>query len=158
MAALFKHRWLSDVLALVALVVGVLVVTFQLPHNPVGALIGGVVALGLVAWLFRLRLVNRPDASWDQARHALDAGRTVVFWKPGCSHCARLRRELKHDQRILWVNVYRDDEADRRVRDVNEGDLVTPTVLVPTSFVESGTSVMRRPSVDEVRTELAGSA
>lgn len=164
MAALFKHRWLTDVLALVVLVIGVVVVTLQLPHNPLGALIGGGVSLVLVAWLFRLRTVNRPDTNWDQAREALDAGRTVVFWKPGCGYCARLRRELRHDTRIAWVNVYQDDAADQVLRTVNDGDQLTPTVLVPTSFAADGAAVdrdvdvLRNPSAAELRAELTRSA
>ncbi|SNC71842.1 Glutaredoxin [Kytococcus aerolatus] len=68
-----------------------------------------------------------------QEAHALPADRrqVVVYWRPGCLYCARLRRELKGlRERARWVNIWQDAEAAAFVRSVNGGDEVVPTVVL----------------------------
>lgn len=58
-------------------------------------------------------------------------GRVVVYWRPGCPFCERLRRGLGSAGRdAVWVNIWRDDEAAAFVRSVNDGNEVVPTVVV----------------------------
>ena len=65
-----------------------------------------------------------------QARTA-DDGRPVVYWRPGCKYCVRLRIRLGTDaHRVHWVNIWTDPEAAARVRAANDGNETVPTVFV----------------------------
>ncbi|MFC7933247.1 glutaredoxin domain-containing protein [Streptomyces cinereoruber] len=68
----------------------------------------------------------------EEARRlsALD-GRPIVFWRPGCKYCLRLRVRLGRDARRLhWVDIWRDPAGAAAVRAVNDGDETVPTVFV----------------------------
>ncbi len=55
----------------------------------------------------------------------------VIYWRPGCSYCLRLRWRLRRTgRRASWVNIWRDEEAAAFVRSVNDGDEIVPTVLL----------------------------
>ncbi|GAA2343846.1 hypothetical protein OKJ48_12380 [Streptomyces kunmingensis] len=63
-------------------------------------------------------------------RSALD-GRPVVYWRPGCTYCLRLRVRLGRGARQLhWVNIWRDPDGAAAVRAVNDGNESVPTVVV----------------------------
>ncbi|MFJ7336264.1 glutaredoxin domain-containing protein [Streptomyces sp. NPDC101116] len=96
----------------------------------------GTAAALLVVFLL-LAAVNSPlvfprsiDALEARRRSAVD-GRPVVFWRPGCAYCLRLRIRLGHSARRLhWVDVWRDPAGSAAVREVNDGDETVPTVVV----------------------------
>lgn len=55
----------------------------------------------------------------------------VVYWRPGCGYCARLKSALgEHRERATWVNIWEDDEAAAFVRSVNNGNETVPTVVI----------------------------
>ncbi|MFC7219288.1 glutaredoxin domain-containing protein [Streptomyces polyrhachis] len=63
-------------------------------------------------------------------RSALD-GRPVVFWRPGCTYCLRLRLRLgRLGRRAYWVDIWRDAAGAAAVRAVNGGDETVPTVML----------------------------
>ncbi|MEU3984613.1 glutaredoxin domain-containing protein [Streptomyces sp. NPDC026672] len=101
----------------------------------VGGTPGAAVALLLVFVL--LAGVNSPlvfprsiSASEAQRRSAVD-GRPVVFWRPGCTYCMRLRIRLGHSARRLhWVDIWRDPAGAAVVRAANDGNETVPTVVV----------------------------
>jgi mycoredoxin len=65
-----------------------------------------------------------------QRRSAVD-GRPVVFWRPGCKYCLRLRIRLGRDARQLhWVDIWRDPAGAATVRAANDGNETVPTVVV----------------------------
>ncbi|SER11044.1 Glutaredoxin [Streptomyces sp. yr375] len=65
-----------------------------------------------------------------QRRAAVD-GRPVVFWRPGCTYCMRLRIRLGRSARQMhWVNIWRDPDAAAAVRATNNGNETVPTVIV----------------------------
>lgn len=72
----------------------------------------GTAAALLLAFL-ALAGVNSPlifprsiDTREAQRRSAVD-GRPVVFWRPGCKYCMRLRIRLGRSARQLhWVNIW----------------------------------------------------
>ncbi|WP_353940181.1 glutaredoxin domain-containing protein [Streptomyces sp. HUAS MG91] len=65
-----------------------------------------------------------------QRRSAVD-GRPVVFWRPGCQYCIRLRIRLGRSARQLhWVNIWRDPAAAAAVRAANDGNETVPTVVL----------------------------
>ncbi|MFJ9829709.1 glutaredoxin domain-containing protein [Streptomyces sp. NPDC101160] len=58
-------------------------------------------------------------------------GRPVVYWRPGCKYCLRLRLRLGRDaRRAHWVNIWRDPEGAAMVRAANDGNETVPTVVV----------------------------
>ncbi|WP_089102491.1 glutaredoxin domain-containing protein [Streptomyces hyaluromycini] len=65
-----------------------------------------------------------------QRRSAVD-GRPVVFWRPGCTYCMRLRVRLGRGARQLhWVDIWRDPAGAAVVRAANDGNEIVPTVVV----------------------------
>ncbi|MFF7847390.1 glutaredoxin domain-containing protein [Streptomyces sp. NPDC007910] len=58
-------------------------------------------------------------------------GRPIVFWRPGCTYCLRLRARLGRDARRLhWVDIWHDSAGAAEVRAANDGDETVPTVFV----------------------------
>ncbi|OPF81150.1 hypothetical protein VT50_0210440 [Streptomyces antioxidans] len=73
------------------------------------------------------RSISAPEA---QRRSAAD-GRPVVYWRPGCAFCLRLRIRLGRGARqMYWVNIWRDPAGAATVRAANDGDETVPTVVV----------------------------
>ncbi len=67
----------------------------------------------------------------EAERRAAVDGRPVVYWRPGCKYCIRLRFRLGRSGRQLhWVNIWRDPAAAAAVRDANDGNETVPTVVV----------------------------
>ncbi|MER7482509.1 glutaredoxin domain-containing protein [Streptomyces sp. NPDC126510] len=65
-----------------------------------------------------------------QQRSTVD-GRPVVFWRPGCTYCLRLRIRLgRNASRLHWVDIWRDPAGAAAVREVNDGNETVPTVVV----------------------------
>ncbi|MFE5834273.1 glutaredoxin domain-containing protein [Streptomyces sp. NPDC056508] len=77
-------------------------------------------------------LVFPRSVSVEEARRlsAVD-GRPIVFWRPGCRYCLRLRTRLgRHAHGLHWVDIWRDPVGAAEVRAVNGGDETVPTVFV----------------------------
>ncbi|WDV56700.1 glutaredoxin domain-containing protein [Streptomyces coeruleorubidus] len=85
------------------------------------------VLAGVNSPLFFPRSTAAPEA---RRRSAVD-GRPVVFWRPGCKYCIRLRIRLGRSARQLhWVNIWRDPAGAAAVRAANDGNETVPTVVV----------------------------
>lgn len=55
----------------------------------------------------------------------------VIYWRPGCTFCARLTRSLgPRRSEAIWVNIWQDADAATFVRSVNDGNETVPTVLI----------------------------
>lgn len=54
----------------------------------------------------------------------------VVYARPGCSFCLRLRVVLLGAPQPVWVDIWDDPDAAAFVRSVNDGDETVPTVVV----------------------------
>lgn len=62
-------------------------------------------------------------------RSAAD-GRPIVYWRPGCQFCLRLRARLGSAAReVHWVNIWTDPEAAAAVRAIADGNETVPTVV-----------------------------
>jgi mycoredoxin len=68
-------------------------------------------------------------AAEAQRRSAAD-GRPIVYWRPGCVYCLRLRRRLgRAARKVHWVNIWNDPGAAAAVRQITGGDETVPTVV-----------------------------
>jgi mycoredoxin len=68
-------------------------------------------------------------AAEAQRRSAAD-GRPIVYWRPGCVYCLRLRRRLgRAARKVHWVNIWNDPDAAAAVRQITGGDETVPTVV-----------------------------
>ncbi|MFF4495294.1 glutaredoxin domain-containing protein [Streptomyces sp. NPDC001546] len=86
-----------------------------------------VVLAGVNSPLIFPRSIGAQEA---QRRSAAD-GRPVVFWRPGCTFCIRLRIRLGRDARRLhWVNIWRDPAGAAAVRAANDGNETVPTLVI----------------------------
>lgn len=55
----------------------------------------------------------------------------VIYWRPGCVYCIRLRGALgRQGKRATWVSIWADPDAAAFVRSVNEGNETVPTVVI----------------------------
>ncbi|WP_406456760.1 NrdH-redoxin [Streptomyces sp. NBC_00876] len=62
---------------------------------------------------------------------AEDRSGVVVYWRPGCPYCMKLRLQLRFTKvRRTEVNIWRDPEAAAFVRSVADGNETVPTVTV----------------------------
>ncbi|MFE2100115.1 MULTISPECIES: glutaredoxin domain-containing protein [unclassified Streptomyces] len=94
-------------------------------------------ALAFLLVFVVLAFVNSPlifprsiGAVEAQRRSAVD-GRPVVYWRPGCTYCLRLRMRLGLTaHRLHWVDIWRDPAGAAAVRAANDGNETVPTVVV----------------------------
>jgi len=101
-----------------------------LTGNPASAVVLLAVYLPLAVVVSPLIFPRSVDNAEAQRRGAVD-GRPVVFWRPGCAYCLRLRLRLgRHARLAHWVDIWRDPAAAAAVRAVNDGNETVPTVLV----------------------------
>ncbi|MFF0341577.1 glutaredoxin domain-containing protein [Kribbella sp. NPDC004875] len=62
---------------------------------------------------------------------AARVGKPVIYWRPGCQFCLRLRFTLLGSAGgASWVNIWSDPAAAAAVRAVADGNETVPTVLV----------------------------
>ncbi|MFH8336608.1 glutaredoxin domain-containing protein [Streptomyces sp. AM6-12] len=90
-----------------------------------------------VAVFVLLAAVNSPlihprSVSASEALRRSEAdGRPVVYWRPGCAYCLRLRLRLgRSARRLHWVDIWRDPDGAAVVRAATGGDETVPTVVV----------------------------
>ncbi|MEU0807236.1 glutaredoxin domain-containing protein [Streptomyces sp. NPDC005970] len=62
---------------------------------------------------------------------AEDQDGVVMYWRPGCMYCMKLRLRLRFTRlRYTKVNIWRDPDAAAFVRSVAGGNETVPTVTV----------------------------
>ncbi|MDN5724524.1 MAG: hypothetical protein L0G99_01150 [Propionibacteriales bacterium] len=78
-------------------------------------------------WVTRMQSRNQPEPNYDAP--------VVIFWRPGCGYCARLKRELGADgAKAEWANIWAHDQAMTLVKAANNGDETVPTVKINGTF------------------------
>jgi mycoredoxin len=78
------------------------------------------------------------------------ADRLVVYWRPGCPYCARLRTRLELGSvPYTAVNIREDPAAAAAVRAHNGGDELVPTVHL------DGDRWMSNPTYKQLRTAMS---
>ncbi|WP_415973307.1 glutaredoxin domain-containing protein [Rhodococcus sp. 077-4] len=92
-----------------------------------------VMVLVVVFLLVLTTPVLYPRSVSDDASRVLAAERSVplVYWRPGCIFCLRLRVALlMRGKKAVWTNIREDAAAAARIRSVNDGNETVPTVFV----------------------------
>ncbi|HHV19977.1 MAG TPA: hypothetical protein GXZ30_00310 [Propionibacterium sp.] len=121
----FLRRW-GISLALLALIALYVALKVALQESE------GLVWAGILlpaAFVFSPLMFPRPRATRAQALAAPD--RVAIYFKPGDFFCIRLRLALGGIARkALWIDAIADPEAEEWMREVNRGDLLTPTVVI----------------------------
>jgi uncharacterized protein (DUF58 family) len=104
-----------------------------------GLVLGGSTGAAVVLLLVFLLLAGahsplvfpRPVGALEAERRSAADGRPVVYWRPGCTYCLRLRIRLgRQARRVHWVDIWRDPAGAAVVRAANQGDETVPTVVV----------------------------
>ncbi len=98
-------------------------------HSPWVAAVESLVFTALAILLSPLMFPRSLTAAEAQERSARD-GRPIVYWRPGCQYCLRLRRRLGgRAGQVHWVDIWRDPAGAAAVRAVTGGDETVPTVV-----------------------------
>lgn len=90
-----------------------------------------VLAAALTALLWWTRAGRAgPHISHAAARAAAGDHDVIVYWRPGCRYCDRLRLGLGATRRdVSWVNILRDPEAAAFVATYRDGNYTVPTAV-----------------------------
>lgn len=84
----------------------------------------------LAAFVSPLIFPRSMSAAEAQRRSAAD-GRAIVYWRPGCPFCMRLRATLGTvSHQAYWVDIWKDPEGAAAVRAVADGNETVPTVML----------------------------
>ena len=103
--------------------------------------------LAIAAWPWRS---EASTSHWEAQERNVREGRLIVYWRPGCLFCYRLRRARGRRARLAsWVDIWADDEAAAFVRDLNAG-----AETVPTAILGDG-SALTNPTTDVIADQLA---
>src|SRR5689334_17344184 len=93
-------------------------------------------AVGLFLFFAILAAIASPRAFprsiTDAEARALSAsdGRPIVYWRPGCPFCMRLRASVgRRASRLHWVDIWADPAGAASVRAVADGNETVPTVI-----------------------------
>lgn len=120
-----RSSWLL-VLGATALLVGQAVVG----GHVVFAVAYGALGLAIAYWLSPWRGGRSVTHTEVLGRPEVDR-RVVIYWRPGCVFCARLRGRLgRLGRRATWVNIWQDPDAAAFVAGVNDGNQIVPTVVI----------------------------
>ncbi|MFE6815376.1 glutaredoxin domain-containing protein [Streptomyces sp. NPDC057677] len=94
-------------------------------------------AVALLVLFLLLAVTNSPlifprsIGALEAQRRSAEDGRPIVFWRPGCVFCLRLRVRLgRRARRMYWVDIWRDEEGAAVVRAANDGNETVPTVFI----------------------------
>ncbi|WP_324784563.1 glutaredoxin domain-containing protein [Streptomyces sp. H51] len=105
--------------------------TVQAAEGSPGRAVAPFLVIVLLAVLNSPLVFPRPIGAEEAQRRSAADGRPVVYWRPGCRYCLRLRVRLgRRARRAYWVDIWRDPAGAAVVRDINKGDETVPTVVV----------------------------
>ncbi|MEV0920175.1 glutaredoxin domain-containing protein [Streptomyces sp. NPDC049967] len=119
------------ILPMLYLLCGAAVATGSLLEGSIGTAVALLLVFLALAGLHSPLIFPRSTGAREAQRLSAADGSPVVFWRPGCAYCMRLRIRLGRSAgRMHWVNIWRDPEGAAAVREVNDGNETVPTVFV----------------------------
>ena len=117
-------------------VVALAVVALALWSISRGDLAGGLVVLvGTAVGMWWIWPTRGPHLDEAEAKQTMGPDDVIVYWRPGCMHCARLAltsrlaRWPAGSPRRFRVNVWRDPDAATSVQLLRGGFQTVPTVI-----------------------------
>jgi mycoredoxin len=120
-----RRWWLSWWVAVVA------VISLLTGGRPPASSVALSVAMLVAAWVLSPRFFPSSPGDAEAQRRSSSTGAPIVYWRPGCSYCLRMRIALgRVGSRAIWVDVSEDPDASARVRAATGGNETVPTVLV----------------------------
>ncbi|MEV8125075.1 glutaredoxin domain-containing protein [Streptomyces sp. NPDC085944] len=123
-----RRAWTAPVLLLIA---GAGAVTGPFVRGRTGTGVVLLVVFVLLALVVSPLVFPRSVGAVEARRRSAVDGRPVVFWRPGCAYCMRLRVRLgRRARRLHWVDIWRDEAGAELVREANDGNETVPTLLV----------------------------
>ncbi|WP_432933879.1 glutaredoxin domain-containing protein [Microbispora sp. CA-135349] len=122
------RRWMLPILFLA---LGLAAAVRQTNEGSPGGAVTMLLIFLLAAVLLSPLVFPRSLSAAEAQRRSRADGRPVVYWRPGCRYCLRLRTRLgRHAYRMHWVDIWRDPEGAAAVRAATGGDETVPTVVV----------------------------
>ncbi|MCT2593005.1 hypothetical protein LHJ74_28180 [Streptomyces sp. N2-109] len=116
---------------MVLVLCGTVVAAAQVSQGSPGTAAALLLAFVLLAGVNSPLIFPRSIGALEAQRRSEADGRPIVFWRPGCPYCLRLRFRLgRSAHRLHWVDIWRDPDGAAAVRAANEGDETVPTVVV----------------------------
>ncbi|MFJ8924843.1 Glutaredoxin [Streptomyces sp. LamerLS-316] len=110
---------------------GSVVAAGQLAQGSPGRAVAFLLVFVLLAGVNSPLIFPRSIGAAEARRRSAADGRPVVYWRPGCKYCIRLRFRLGRSARqVYWVDIWRDPDGAAAVREVNGGNETVPTVFV----------------------------
>jgi len=101
-----------------------------------GDVVFATILLGVVAVLFYALIWwthpsrSGPHISHAAAQAAAEDHDVIIYWRPGCIFCDRLKLSLGTDRHnVSWVNILRDSDAAKFVAAHRNGNEEVPTVV-----------------------------
>ncbi|GAA1346230.1 glutaredoxin family protein [Arthrobacter roseus] len=117
-------RW-ANATALAAAAIVLLIIFSQDGRWVIGGIAAVVLLVG--AW-FLSPLNGRSSTKWT-GNHGKDE--VVIFWRPGCVFCIRMKASLgRAGRKATWYNIWSDPAAAEFVRAHNNGNETVPTVIL----------------------------
>ncbi|MCZ4610214.1 glutaredoxin domain-containing protein [Streptomyces sp. Lzd4kr] len=118
-------------LPVLLVVVGSAVATTLFLDGSPGAAAALLLVFVLLAGVNSPLIFPRSIGALEARRRSAVDGRPIVYWRPGCPYCMRLRVRLGRTARqAYWVDIWRDPAGAAAVRAVNDGNETVPTVVV----------------------------
>jgi mycoredoxin len=103
----------------------------QLTKGSTGAGVALALAFVLLAVAVSPLAFPRSLTAVEAQRRSAADGRPIIYWRPGCQYCLRLRFRLGPlARRAYWVDIWRDPGGAAAVRSITGGDETVPTVVV----------------------------
>ncbi|WP_433345208.1 glutaredoxin domain-containing protein [Microtetraspora malaysiensis] len=122
------RAWILPVLLVVS---GVVVAAARIAAESAGGAAVSLLLFVLLAGLYSPLAFPRSIGAVEAQRRSAVDGRPIVYWRPGCKYCLRLRIRLGRDARRLhWVDIWRDPAGAAAVRAATGGDETVPTVVL----------------------------
>jgi glutaredoxin len=121
------RRWQGTIVMLVcALLVG----GTTAASGSVGAGVALFLFFVLLAAVVSPRAFPRSLTDAEAREQSAADGRPIVYWRPGCSYCMRMRAMLGREAtRAYWVDIWSDPEGAATVRAATGGPETVPTVV-----------------------------
>lgn len=122
------RTWMGPILLVLC---GSVVATGQFFRGDPGTAAALLLVFAMLAGVNSPLMFPRSVSALEAQRRSAVDGRPIVFWRPGCTYCLRLRIRLGRSARQLhWVDIWRDPAGAATVRAANDGNETVPTVVV----------------------------